>query len=61
MVIRLASFGTGIAEGGWRLTLTEARDIPLDTTGLGAGIAHPPGVGARVAFFVVRSCGPVHG
>lgn len=53
MLVRLASFGTGTPEGGWRLTLTEARDIPLDTTGLGAVIAHPVGWRGRVAFSVV--------
>jgi hypothetical protein len=53
MLVRLASFGAGTPVAGWRLALTDARDIPLDTTGLGAVIVHPPRWRGTIAFSVV--------
>lgn len=52
-LIRLAAFGAGTTEAGWRLGITDARDIPLNTTGLTATIAHPPSWTGTVWFSVV--------
>ena len=52
-LVRLAAFGTGTSHAGWRLTLTEAREIPLDTSGLTALISHPPDWNGAIRFAVV--------
>jgi hypothetical protein len=53
ILVRLAGFGTGTPEAGWRLTLTDAREIPLNTSGLTAVIAHPGEWCGTVWFSVV--------
>lgn len=52
-LVRLAAFGAGTSEAGWRLTLTDARDIPLNTMDLTSTIAHPRGWRGTVRFSVV--------
>jgi hypothetical protein len=52
-LVRLASFGAGTPEAGWRLTLTDARDIPLNTTDLTTTIVHPAAWHGTVWFSVV--------
>jgi hypothetical protein len=52
-LVRLAAFGSGTPQAGWRLTLTNARDIPLGTTDLTATIAYPPAWRGTVWFSVV--------
>jgi len=53
ILVRLAAFGAGTHEAGWRLSMTNARDIPLNTTGLTATIAHPPQWSGTIWFSVV--------
>jgi hypothetical protein len=52
-LVRVAAFGAGTSEAGWRLTLTDARDIPLNTMDLTTTIAHPPAWRGTVWFSVV--------
>jgi hypothetical protein len=52
-LVRLAAFGAGTQEAGWRFTVTDARDIPLNTTGLKATISYPPRWSGIVWFSVV--------
>lgn len=47
----IEAFGINTPEAGWRLAVTRARSIPLDTTGLRSAIATP--TGARVTVNVV--------
>ncbi len=49
----IEAFGINTAEAGWRLTLTNAREIPLDTTGLRSAIVTPSGGGAQVSVNAV--------
>jgi hypothetical protein len=53
MLVRLAAFGTGTPQAGWRLMLTDAREIPFNTTDLTALIAHPAGWTGSVRFSVL--------
>ena len=41
--VHLESFGAQSSQGGWRLSMTEQREIPLDTRGLKLIIAHKKG------------------
>ena len=49
----IEAFGINTAEAGWRLTLTNAREIPLDTTGLRSTIVTPHVGGAQVSVNAV--------
>jgi len=44
----IEAFGTGSPEAGWRLSMTRAREIPLDTPELRAAVAQ--GVGHEGSF-----------
>ena len=52
-LVRLASFGAGTQEAGWRLSLTNAREIPLNSTDLEALVVSPTGFEGRVVYTVL--------
>ncbi len=49
----IEAFGVGTSEAGWRLAVTSARAMPLDTTGLRSVIASPPARGAKLTVSAV--------
>ncbi|MBY3252591.1 hypothetical protein [Rhizobium laguerreae] len=48
----LASFGNGTRSAGWRLRISEARDLPLDTGALNVLVAVPQGRTCALRFRV---------
>jgi hypothetical protein len=52
-LVRLASFGASTHQAGWRLQLTNAREIPLNSTDLDALIVSPKGFTGQVVYSVI--------
>lgn len=50
--VTLASFGAGTRSAGWRLRLSESRDVPLDTGELNVLVAIPSGRKCQLRFRV---------
>jgi hypothetical protein len=52
-LVRLASFGAGTGEAGWRFGMTNAREIPLNPTDLEALVISPVDFEGRVVYSVI--------
>jgi hypothetical protein len=52
-LVRLASFGAGTQEAGWRLRMTNAREIPLNSTDLEALVVSPTSFEGQVVYSVI--------
>ena len=50
--VTMASFGAGTRSAGWRLRLSESRDVPLDTGELNVLVAIPSGRKCQLRFRV---------
>jgi hypothetical protein len=52
-LVHVSGFGAGTAEAGWRFRLTNAREIPLNTTGLEAFVIADSGFRGEIVYSVV--------
>ncbi|MCX5561720.1 hypothetical protein [Streptomyces sp. NBC_00038] len=52
-LVHLSGFGAGTAEAGWRFRLTNAREIPLNATGLEAFVVADHRFRGEIAYSVV--------
>ena len=52
-LVRLASFGAGTHEAGWRLQMTNVREIPLNSTDLKALVISPTAFEGQVVYSVL--------
>ncbi|MED7931408.1 hypothetical protein SMD20_44810 [Nonomuraea sp. LP-02] len=52
-LVSLSAFGMGTSTAGWRLRLTDAREIPMSTTGMRALVSAGETVSGEIAYSVV--------